>query len=574
VSSTRLVKTLLLIALLAAPIPLETRGQPAGDQEITTTNIPFTLKVQRNEVPVRVIVRDADGRPVRNLTKGDFQIFDDGKPQVITQFSAEREAPASVPSAPKPENEAGAPTAAPAIADRFVALYFDDLVMKFEDLPRIRDAATKYLQTALQATDRVGIFTSSEKGNVDFTADRDKLQQALLRLNPVGRFARSGLDCPDLSDYEAYLIDEAHDPSALEVATQKVINCQCRGDAQDCPNAEQRALMAARERWTEAQEQERATLRGLGELVRRLSVMPGQRAIVFVSRGFLSERQTEMISETIDRAVRAGVVVNSLDARGLYTLIPGGDASEPGSGLSGALEGRMIQMQTAAAQADADVMAEMADGTGGVFFQNNNDMNAGFRSAGGLAEFSYVLVFSPSELKANGKYHHLKVTLTGAGASNFKVQARRGYFAPGAAQNAAKAEEREIADAVFSRDELNSSRLRIGTRFFKSSASEARLTIIARLDTQGLTFRTESGRHADDVTFVTVLFDMDGKYVGGVRKSVAMHLLDRTLERLRTTGFSMASDFKIAPGNYLVREVVRDEGGVISSRNDEVQIPY
>jgi VWFA-related protein len=571
------VKTFLLTAILATACGLESPGQQPAEQEMTTTNVPFTLKVERNEVPVRVIVRDADGRPVRNLTKGDFQILDDGKPQVITQFSAEGP-PATPVSAPVAE-KAGAgikpSAAAPQVANRFVALYFDDLVMKFEDIARVREAAEKYLQTSIQPADRVALYTSSGQGNLDFTADHDKLEEALLRLHPVGLFGPTALDCPDLSDYEAYLIDEANDPTALEIATQKVIDCQCGGDPANCYMPDQKAKMAAKMRWMAAQQQELTSLRGLQGLVRRLSVMPGQRVIVFVSRGFISQRQTQMISQIIDRAVRAGVVVNSLDVRGLYTLIPGGDASERGHVLPGPLLGQLDQIQMSAAQQDADVMAEMADGTGGVFFQNNNDMNAGFRTVGALAEFSYVLIFSPSELKPNGKYHKLKVSLAGdLRASNFKVQARRGYFAPSAAQNLAKAGEQEIEDAVFSRDELNSSSIRIGTRFFKSSPTEARVTIVAHLDPQGLTFRTESDRHVDDVIFVTVIFDINGNYVQGVKKSLAMHLRDVSLEKVRANGISMASDFKVAPGTYLVREVVRDEGGVISSMNDTVEIPY
>ena len=78
----------------------------------------------------------------------------------------------------------------------------------------------------------------------------------------------------------------------------------------------------------------------------------------------------------------------------------------------------------------------------------------------------------------------------------------------------------------------------------------------------------------DDVVFVTVIFDINGNYVQGVQKSLAMHLRDATLEKIRASGISMASDFKVAPGTYLVREVVRDEGGVISSMNDTVEIPY
>jgi hypothetical protein len=217
----------------------------------------------------------------------------------------------------------------------------------------------------------------------------------------------------------------------------------------------------------------------------------------------------------------------------------------------------------------------MADGTGGVFFQNQNDMNIGFRTVGGLAEFSYILVFSPGDLKPNGKYHNLKVSLTGAAKdSHLTVQARRGYFASIQSQSPEQKEEEEIADAIFSRDAMNSSRIRIGTRFFKTSPLEAQVTIVAHLDTQGLTFRTENDRHVDDVTFVTVLFDSDGNYVQGLKKSVAMHLRDATLEKMRAAGISVASDFTVSPGSYLVREVVRDVGGVISSMSGTVEIPY
>jgi hypothetical protein len=48
-----------------------------------------TLKVDVKLVPVHVVVRDAQGQTVGNLGKDDFQVFDQGKEQVITQFSVE-----------------------------------------------------------------------------------------------------------------------------------------------------------------------------------------------------------------------------------------------------------------------------------------------------------------------------------------------------------------------------------------------------------------------------------------------------------------------------------------------------
>ena len=160
---------------------------------MSTTNVPFTLKVQRNEVPVRVVVRDANGRPVRNLTKDDFRVLDDGKPQVITQFSAEGACGGNSRSRRGEARRRGQAAGKPYDSGSFCGALFrrpgDENRGHF---PRIRDAATKYLQTALQPSDRVALYTSSGQGNLDFTADRDELQEGLLRLHPVGLFGRTG----------------------------------------------------------------------------------------------------------------------------------------------------------------------------------------------------------------------------------------------------------------------------------------------------------------------------------------------------------------------------------------------
>lgn len=539
------------------------------------TNTPYTLKVERNEVPVRVIVRGRDKQPVRNLTRDDFQILDNGKRQVITQFSSEETATEARPGA----EEAGpsAPGTKPAAAEfprRFVALYFDDLVMDFEAISRTRTAAEKYLQNSLERTDRVALYTSSGEISQEFTADRDKIEATLQRLHPVGIFNNVGNQCPDLSDYEAYLIVEKGNMPALNLATLKVIECMCHGDAQTCPSPGVYATVAASRRWARAEMQQDYSLHGLGELVRRLSVLPGRRSVVFVSSGFLIGENNDTISQIINRALRAGVVVNSLDARGLFTLIPGGDASQRGLVISPSMTAQRVAMKSEGAHQDASVLEQVADGTGGTFFHDNNDFDAGFRAAGGLAEYAYLLTFSPSNLKANGKYHKLKVKLVGdARKRHLTVQARRGYFAAKGSNGPAEQALVEITDAVYSRVEINKARLHVLTQYFITSGQKAQVRVSALLDTQGLAFRDESGRHVADLTFVTAVFDNNGGFIQGLRKDVKLRLRDRTLEYLRSDGLSIASDFKLPPGKYLVRAVVRNEVGEISSANSSLEIP-
>src|SRR6202040_2190135 len=119
-------------------------------------------------------------------------------------------------------------------------------------------------------------------------------------------------------------------------------------------------------------------------------------------------------------------IVNTLDARGLYALLPFGDISYSGSHAPPPPGKTLIE--SAAASANDELLASLADGTGGVFFHNNNDFDEGFRRVAQTPEYSYVLAFTPQGLKLDGSYHSLKVTLKNS--QKLTLQARRGYFAP------------------------------------------------------------------------------------------------------------------------------------------------
>src|SRR5215210_4559731 len=58
---------------------------PQGDQGATSGPVP-TFKAQVEYVEVDALVTDAQGRPVRGLSKDDFQVFEDGKRQTISSF--------------------------------------------------------------------------------------------------------------------------------------------------------------------------------------------------------------------------------------------------------------------------------------------------------------------------------------------------------------------------------------------------------------------------------------------------------------------------------------------------------
>jgi hypothetical protein len=274
-------------------------------------------------------------------------------------------------------------------------------------------------------------------------------------------------------------------------------------------------------------------------------------------------------TDILDRAARENVVISSLDARGLYTDSTY-DASKQGSYTTQAAILKS-QYDRASDSAQADVLAELADGTGGTFFQNSNDLLAGLNRVAASPDFVYLLGFSPQNLKADGSFHKLKVTLVNDKA--LSAQARRGYFAPKHPNNPEDVAKNEIEDAVFSREEMHDLPIDLHTQFFKPDPADAKLTVLARVDLRHLRFKKADGRNENNLTVVSVVFDRDGKYVTGMRKVIDMKLKDDTLERL-SSGITVKSSFDVKPGTYMVRLVVRDtEGQMMAAANGAVDIP-
>ncbi len=91
------VTALVLLALLLIyfVVPASSAGAqqpppPARDApEVSSRDVPTTFKVHSNVVLVRVVVRDSDGKVIRNLKREDFQLEDNHKVQIISSFSVE-----------------------------------------------------------------------------------------------------------------------------------------------------------------------------------------------------------------------------------------------------------------------------------------------------------------------------------------------------------------------------------------------------------------------------------------------------------------------------------------------------
>lgn len=379
-------KSLVVITLGWLALILCPQAASAQTNETQAPSGGITIKVNVNSVLVPVVVRDARGRAVGNLRKVDFQLFDQGKSQAISGFSIqeravpEGNAKSSGTASPAP-NAAARGATAPGVAaqptispQRFIILLFDDLHLNVAELAQVQKAVARVLIESLTASD-VAAVVSMSGTNGGFTQDRAKLQEAIMKLN-------------------------AHELSK----------------ADQMP------------RTTPAQELALLTLATIREFVSKMGTLPGQRTLILISPGFPSMTPELMVekSEVLDLAARSEVTISALDARGLYKTNT--DASEQGAtSARDMMTDQYSQYRSMTMNLSEDVMAELADGTGGTFFHNNNDLEEGFRKLVTAPEFVYLLELSLQGVKPDGNYHRLNVKVDQDG---LKLQARRGYFAP------------------------------------------------------------------------------------------------------------------------------------------------
>jgi len=578
-------------------------GRPDQTRSDTApSDAPTTITTRVNLVMVPVVVRDRQGKTVGDLKQGDFQLFDRGKLQTISQFSVERNVirttnTATAPRAANETRQEAKPDAKPAEVDaiptRFIAYLIDDMHLESREFTDAREAARKHLRNSLQPGDRAAVFTTSGKAMLDFTHDLALIDQTLLRITPQPQ-ASPARECGNgsVTYFQADLMLNQNDKEAWDLAL-----AVCAGVAPSSGNAASaspagkapsggssgaqpppppQAISAARSAATRAFAQGdmnmKITFSTLASVIRRLASMPGQRLIVLASPGFYiaaDSRQQE--SELMDRAIRSSVTISTVDAGGLYAPTPGPDVSDPTRVGSGDIARIWFDLEQSRALYQYSSLGEFADGTGGTWFHNNNDLVAGLNQVAAAPEYYYVLGFTPTDLKLDGKFHELKVVVK---AKDVTSQARHGYFASKGALDPVEQAKAEVREEFLSRDEIMDIPVTVRTEFTKTRPDAARVTVVARIDLKGLHFRKSGGKNLDTITIVAGLFDADGKVVVDAARNLDLAFKDASLRAGKTDEVEVKIGLDVPPGKYAARLVLRDsEGQMMGARNSVLEIP-
>ena len=390
------------------------------------------MRVDVNSVLIPVIVRDAQGRSVDDLQKQNFQILDDGKPHAVAGFLVETRGTPRHPETPATP-QAATPQAAPGqsvLPDRVTVFLFDDMHMTYEDLAHVEAAAKNTLSAALTGSNVAAVVSTSGKINSGLTRDPAKLSEALMTLRPQGVYRSDSAECPKINYYQADLIVNKHNNDALQDAIKQVMTV-CNPNlplnlAQDVAESTARRVL------TVGRQDVLATYSTTYEIVRRMAKLPGQHTMILVSAGLLPIEEEARTAESrlMNLAAQSNVSISALDARGLYTTSL--TASEDMRNRDPIQVSDFRQSEMKAAE---DSMGELAYGTGGDFFHNSNDLEAGFRKLEAEPETVYLLELPLGAVVPDGAYHRLTVKVD---RDHVRVQARRGYTAPRAANSKKK----------------------------------------------------------------------------------------------------------------------------------------
>jgi hypothetical protein len=274
----------------------------------------------------------------------------------------------------------------------------------------------------------------------------------------------------------------------------------------------------------------------------------------------------------IDKALQEGVVINTLDAKGLTAPNDPSQMVENIPNFTGSLGAYQAFKSSEEKEVADDSLAALAEGTGGKFIHNTNDLNAGFRKLAELPEVSYILGFSPDESRTNGAKRSLKVKIPSQPHVN--IAARPSYMVPTKQEGVPSAKFQKLNRQVMASETLTEMTAVVNTESIKLATGEPALRVVTHVDGRNLLFKKMGDkRNHERVIFIAGLFDMGGHYLAGTEGVLDLKLKKDTHAQIVRDGVDAKATLQAPAGTYRLREVVQEVvGGKIAASSRVVEI--
>ncbi len=548
-------RTLSLASLWVLALGLSLEPQAQAPVPAQNTESIYTLKVYHELVLVDVAVTDKKGKPIRNLHKEDFTVFEDNAPQKISTFDFEDLSTTLVEASPS------APAGPSSVIDlsktplselpttmlqnrRLMILFVDQSSMPVEDLIQAQKTVKNFIEQQLTPADLVAVVsnTSTLKVLQDFTNDREALEIAVSRLHlgESAGLAALGTTDPDTSG------DSSEDTSDAYTADETQYNIF---------NTDRKL----------------SAIESVGKM---FGTFPGKKFLVHFSSGISTtgvENQSQLRS-TINTLNQNNTSLYSVDVRGLVAVVPGGDASKGSAGGTANYSGKAFRDQSASLANSQETLVALAHDTGGKALLDNNNLGRVFDLVKEDSDSYYILGYSSNNTRRDGKYRQIKVQVSIPGA---RLKYRQGYFAPKAFGQFTQADkERQLEEAASTERPFNDIPFLVSANYVMADAQRVFVPVSLKFSASVIPFQQKGKKSQAEFDFIGQVRDSKDKPVTSVRDTIRVNLDPTSYRKVASGDIQYNTGFYLPAGKYDLKFLLREnQGGKMSSFEQPLIVP-
>jgi VWFA-related protein len=571
------------------------------------------FQVTTDLLELRVVVTDKAGRIVENLRKDDFELLENGNRQTIAYFAVSKvegvldhmgsEENKAKDTAVKLQQVRSRMSEPPA---RTILLFTDALHLSFTSLNWVKRALYQFIDKQLTDQDLVA-FASSETLGVaqQFTRDRNVLRHAIEQIQ-YGLFQRYSNLTPNLA--VGVLLGR-------EDAVQAAIDVVRREENMICPCSTLRMMtdQKASQVLIDASYTRQNTLAIIEQYAEQMKNLPGKRMIVVFSDGFTSydrmgAEDRDEVKRTASQAVRSGVAIYTIDAKGLQTSqsIDATLKTTPVDPAYGALLDCISNCQTGDQECidqclqeipsaylcredienpdpvcgfpapsllerffseseseQLNAMDYLATETGGKMYERINDLDKALQSALDDNRFFYVLSYYLTENNSDDIFRNIKVNIRNH--PEYSVRAPRGFLPSkkleSHADDAARTPQQRLIHAMIQPLPVTDLGISSFANFVVNEKDDKQVSLTVFFEGDRFQYRLlDPQRRSVELEIVSLVYDSSGKQVEGTSAQVVGKLSQGDIAQAKAMGYRFFRRLALKPGVYQVRTGVREEG--------------
>ena len=550
----------------AAQTPSPTATPPEDDADV--------VKISTTLIQLDAVVTDKKGNQITDLKPEDFEVYENGKKQEITDFAyiTGQTKPAGEDNRAKSNDKFSIPPPTAKLkleqVKRTYAFVVDDLGLSFASVSYVKYALKKAINEQVRDGDLVAIIrTGSGIGALQsFTSDKRQLLLAIdkIRWNPN---SSKGVD--------------AFEP----ITSEKTRSERLRGGDEEKFSRDREMEQSIKDSSSEVFST--GTLGALRYIVRGMKDLPGRKSVILLSEGFqvfaqdkgklLPTRIYNSLKILTDLANRSSVVFYTLDPRGLddpFALT----ASDSTFDVAPEEIERQQRNRENEFISSQDSLVFLARETGGTAYINQNRLDIGLREVIADQSGYYLLAYQPDSDTFDpkkSKFNKLEVKVR---RENVKVRYRNGFFNKTDKEIAAddQTPQNKIFQALTSPFGASDIPLSLNTLFANDEKTGNFIRSLVNIDIKNLNFVEDSaGVKKVNLDIVAMTFGDNGTPIDQLSKTYTLQLDKRDYEKVlkKNITYNLIVPIK-KPGAYQFRIAVRDPAtGKIGSASQFIEIP-